>query len=357
MFACRYYRVYDIGKEIDLDRLEHTLSEEHATGYSFGRAGFQGVQPKSIMLEDPPLTISLDWFLTTRDSVEYQFSVVAKVYDIGAISICFIHADQHSPATALEDTALRFFGQEGLSPLFEYYLGILESLLRPHLKDMASAPDSFEDYTIYVMDKIDRTIDPVVLMTGERHSVSQQMRDEITKNTLSYRSDDLAILSYDSSLICEPESPADMIDLIEFANVQVLELKYYDRELTRQMEKMYDDIDLADRLPGFWRSRQYHAIMAGQMRTYAEISEIFEKVNNLIKVTEDVYYARVYATALKVLRSDQWSSSVNRKIEVIHENYTMLSDEVRIQHSNFLEWIVIILIALEFGVAIWRSLV
>jgi uncharacterized Rmd1/YagE family protein len=41
---------------------------------------------------------------------------------------------------------------------------------------------------------------------------------------------------------------------------------------------------------------------------------------------------------------------------VIRENYSMLSDEVRIQHSNFLEWVIIILIALEFGLAIWQSL-
>jgi uncharacterized Rmd1/YagE family protein len=34
----------------------------------------------------------------------------------------------------------------------------------------------------------------------------------------------------------------------------------------------------------------------------------------------------------------------------------MLSDEVRIQHSNFLEWVIIILIALEFGLAIWQSI-
>jgi uncharacterized Rmd1/YagE family protein len=87
--------------------------------------------------------------------------------------------------------------------------------------------------------------------------------------------------------------------------------------------------------------------MAKLMETSAEISEIIEKVNNLIKVTEDVYYARVYATALKVLRSSQWSESVNRKTKVIQGNYSMLSDEVRIQHSNFLEWIVIVLIALE----------
>jgi hypothetical protein len=99
---------------------------------------------------------------------------------------------------------------------------------------------------------------------------------------------------------------------------------------------------------------RYHAIMSGLMETQADISETIEKVNNLIKVTEDVYYARVYATALQVMRSGQWSESVNRKIAVMRETYAMLSDEVRIQHSHFLEWVVIILIAFEIGFGIWE---
>jgi len=104
-----------------------------------------------------------------------------------------------------------------------------------------------------------------------------------------------AILSWDSALLCNPDSPADLIDLIEFANVQVLELRYYDRELTREMEKMYDDIEHADSSP-FRRGRQYHAIMQSRWRTTPRY-RIIEKVDNLIKVTENVYYARVYATA------------------------------------------------------------
>ena len=52
----------------------------------------------------------------------------------------------------------------------------------------------------------------------------------------------------------------------------------------------YDDIDQADRMSRIRRMRQYHFIMAQLMETYAEISEITEKINNLIKVTEDVSY-------------------------------------------------------------------
>jgi hypothetical protein len=351
MIAIRFYRIYDIGREIDLDWLEQALAQNYFTA----RTSFVRVKQKSIMIEDPPLMIQMHPIRVERDGRSFEFAVVARVYDIGAISFCFIFEDPVAPYSALEEIALLFAGQEGLAEFYVQYLKTLGEIIRPHIRNFAINPEFFEDYTVYVTDHRDDSIDPLPLLIGEKTRISPQTREEILKNSLSYTLDDLAILSWDSALLCSPDSPTDIIDLIEFANVQVLELRYYDQELTREMEKMYDDIVQADRLSPFRRSRQYHAIMAKQMETYAEVSEIIEKVDNLIKVTEDVYYARVYATALKVLRSGLWSESVSRKIDVIRENYSMLSDEVRIQHSNFLEWVIIVLIALEFGLAIWQS--
>jgi hypothetical protein len=308
------------------------------------------------MIEDPPLMIRMDPVRLERNGRPFEFTVVARVYDIGVISLCLVYEVPDAGFAALEEIAFLFPSQEGLEDFFLPYLKTLGEIIRPHIRNFAINPEFFEDYTVYVTDLRDYSIDPVPLLIGEKTATSSQMRDEIIKNSLSYTPDDIAILSWDSAILCNPENPTDLTDLIEFANVQVLELRYYDRELTREMEKMYDDIEHAESFSSFRRSRQYHAIMAKQMETYAEISEVIEKVDNLIKVTEDVYYARVYATVLKVLRSNQWSESVTRKIDVIRENYSMLSDEVRIQHSNFLEWVIIILIALEFGLAIWQSL-
>jgi uncharacterized Rmd1/YagE family protein len=95
--------------------------------------------------------------------------------------------------------------------------------------------------------------------------------------------------------------------------------------------------------------------MTRLMETHAEISEITEKVDNLIKTTNDVYYARVYGHALTVLRISQWRASVNRRIDLIRQNYMMLSDEVNIRHSNFLEFVVILLIALEVVFLVWEQ--
>jgi hypothetical protein len=352
VISIRFYRIYDIGREIDLDWLEKSLAQNYFTA----RTSFLRVKPKSIVLEDPPLLIQMHPIRVERHGRQFEFSVVARVYDIGAISFCFVYEDRNADYKELEEIAFLFAGQEGLADFYVQYLKTLGEIIKPHIKNFAINPAFFEDYTIYVTDRRDDSIDPVPLMIGAKISISSQMREEIIKNSLSYSTDDLAVLSWDSALLCEPGSPTDILDLIEFANVQVLELRYYDRELTRKMEKMYEDIEHADRMSQFRRSHQYHAIMADLMETNAEVSEIIEKVNNLIKVTEDIYYARVYETALKVQRSHQWSESVSRKIDVIRENYSMLSDEVRIQHSNFLEWVIIILIALEFGLAIWESL-
>lgn len=348
MIALRFYRIYDIGREIDLNLLERELTKD----YLHARTSFLRVKPKSIMIEEPPLTIQLNSIHLERGNKPFDFTVIARAYDFGVISFCFVYESMDADIATLEEIALLFAGQEGLTESFLQCLRTLGEIVKPYTKDFSIDPEFFEDYTIYVTNRISGSIDPVTMLIGERANVSPQMREEITKNTLSYSMNDLAILSWDSAFLSNPDPSTDLIDLIEYANVQVLELRFYDRILTRRMEKMYDDIGHAERLWWFRRMRQYHAIMAKQMETYAEISEIIEKVNNLIKVTEDIYYARIYATVLKVLRSHQWSESVSRKTEVILENYSMLSDEVRIQHSNFLEWVIIILIALEFGLAI-----
>ncbi|WP_094227321.1 hypothetical protein [Methanolobus psychrotolerans] len=352
MIALRFYRIYDIGLEIDLDWLEKELAKSFLTA----RTSFLRVKPTSIIMDVPPLLIKMGQSSVEKEGRTFEFTVFARIFDMGAISLCFVYERNEVDFALLEETALLFPGQEGLSDMFLLYLNTLADILKPHIRGFSLSPEFYEDYTIYLMDWMDESIDPIPLLAGEKRNFSSQMREEILKGTQSYTSDDLALLSWDSALLCNPDSPTDLFDLIEFANVQVFELRYYDRELSRQMGKMYEDIVLADKLPQFQRRHKYRLIMMQLMQNNTELSEVTEKVNNLIKVTEDIYYARVYASVLKMLRSSQWSESVSHKIEVIRENYSMLSAEVHIQHSNYLEWIVIVLIAFEVIMAIVERL-
>lgn len=295
-------------------------------------------------------------FENLENSTDFKFTVFARIFDIGVISLCLVYEDQEADYEILEEIASLFAEQKGLEKHFLTYFDKLNSILKPYVRNFSFDPEFFEDYTVYITDHLDSSIDPAILLAGEKKDLSLQMREEILKSTQSYTKDDMAILSWDSAFLYGPETPTDLYDLIEFANVQVLELRHYDQELSRQMTKMYDDILITDKLPQFRRRRQYRMIMSHLMETNADICDVIEKINNLIKVTEDVYYAHVYATMLKVLRSNQWSENVSHKIDVIQDNYSMLSDEVCIQHSYFLEWIIIGLIAIEIIMTILEKL-
>ncbi|MDD1716003.1 MAG: hypothetical protein LUQ01_03300, partial [Methanolinea sp.] len=309
--------------------------------------GFVRVHPKSISMEEPPLLLRLQSAYVEQDGRSYTFTVVARVFDIGAISLCLILDEPQSPSSMLEEAALRFAGQRGLDAHFGAALTQLRAILTKELGDRPIDPGFYDDYTIYLADRLDTSTDPVAVLLGEKIPFSRETRTDTLQHTLSYGADDRAIISWDGTILISPDPPIDLIELVEFAMVQVLELRFYDRELSRQMEKMYVDIEVADRLWWYRRVQQYHSLMKGLMSTQAEVSEITEKISNLIKVTEDVYYARVYATTLRALRIQQWTDSVNHRISVIRENYRMLSDEVNVQHSHFLEWVVIALIAFE----------
>jgi hypothetical protein len=350
-YTIRFYRVYDTGDKIDLEMLDEALAADHTTT----RARFSRVNPKSITMDVPPLAIQLPPVRVDAGGTELQMAAVARLYDIGAVSICYILEGGTPDFDTLQAAALHFAGQRGLDSLYFASLETVRGILLPHLGELTVDVEFFEDYTIYWTDRLDETLDPVVILLGEEMEYSLQTRDDTLKNSLSYGTGDLTILSWDTSLLVSGEIPEDIIDLIEFANVQALELRYYDRVLTLQTERMYEDIESLGRRTQMGQLGQYRLVMARLMETYAELSEIIEKVDNLIKITEDIYYARVYATALNVLRISQWRSSVDRRIEVIRQNYMMLSDEVNVRHSNFLEIVIILLIAIELAFFIWQE--
>lgn len=352
MFSMHFYRIYETSREINLTRLEKGLPGDRAAS----RTGFSRLQPKSIHIDNPPLSIPLGSQQIQNDSFTRVFQVQARIFDIGAISICLSYEELAPGADTLKQTALVFAGQRGLDEAFGVQLGRLQELLKSSV-DLTTVDRSFyEDYTIYRIDDYTYVTDPVALLMGEDLDFSSQIREQVLGNRLSYSKDDFVILTWDTALLCDPDDPGDLRDLIEFANVQLLELRYYDRLLNRQIDIMYDDIEKAGQGSTFTRLRRFRRILSALMGFIADITEVTEKVDNLIKITEDVYYARVYQTTLRVLRIDQWREGVNRKLKVIGQNYSMLSNELNVQHSNVLEWIIILLIALEFAFALWEAL-
>jgi len=86
----------------------------------------------------------------------------------------------------------------------------------------------------------------------------------------------------------------------------------------------------------------------------AEVTEIPEKVDNALQLSKDVYLARVYAAVLELFRVRHVSAAVDRKLAIIRDTYAALYEEASGRLAELLEVAIIVLIAVEIVIAIWR---
>jgi len=79
-------------------------------------------------------------------------------------------------------------------------------------------------------------------------------------------------------------------------------------------------------------------------------------VDNSLKVTDDVYYAKLYSATLSMLKVSSWATNIKHKIEIATRTYDMLNKEITTKRSELLEIIIILLIAVEIVFFVYLEL-
>ena len=143
-------------------------------------------------------------------------------------------------------------------------------------------------------------------------------------------------------------------DVLEVANAQLLEMRYYDELLDAELPRMYDLVEAARRTLRCSPRAASPTSRAGSTTLVAEVTELPEKVDNALQVTEDVYLARVYAAALDLFRVPAVSAAVDRKLSIIRDTYTALYEEASAGRAELMELAILVLIALEIVLALLR---
>ena len=103
---------------------------------------------------------------------------------------------------------------------------------------------------------------------------------------------------------------------------------------------------------GSWTSS--HRLLAELHTRVADATEVVERVENSLKVTNDVFLARIYAAALEIFRGRTWRSGIDRKIAILRDSYGMLNAESQAQRSEMLEIVIVLLIGFEIVLALLR---
>lgn len=345
------YRLFDVAEEINLERVEKILVQSKTSRMRLSR-----LRPKSIQFKNPPIAVELGEDTVAAGGRNLNVSFTGKVYDLGVIVIIMrIPLLEGAAYQDAAELAFSLYHDEGIEAVFIQQLDKMrKSLAGAMFKEVYSG--FVEDFTVFYFREWDNNWDPLPLLLAEQEPVSEQVRRETLRNSFSYTPNDLTIITWDSALVYDPTGSTDIPDLLEFANSQLLELRYYDNLLTGELSIMYDAIEEAERVASFRRLGHYRRIMNQLMELIADITEITERIDNSLKVTEDVFYARIYGTALSILRTRNWQESIDRKISIIKETYSMLSNRTVNNRSEILELTIILLILLELILGIMQTI-
>jgi len=342
------YRLYDVAWDIDLKKVEEKVREFKRQ--SIDRKRFS----KAFEFANPPLSLKLKTFEKTIDGKQYPVNTYAKAYDYGVLSIIFEIpfkelqlADFEAMARNIEDPFKEDFPNE-LDRLIEDLGNALHQLSRSRFE---------EEYLVYYLKQLNPEKTPgdfrricdvgnLLLYEEGESPPSDETKAELLSFSFSYSDNDLVVLSWDKAIVIEPSGSMDIPDLLEFANAQLLELRVYDDMVDRELDSINNSV-MMQVSPSIWKIKHYEKLAVRVMRTVTDLTGVTEKIDNSLKVTEDVYYARIYTSALSLFKVRQWETSIERKITIASRVYDMLYREISNRRTELLEFIIVILILIE----------
>ena len=354
-------RLVDIAYAIDLRQAEKLWSERARGGSA--RPQLVATPLKAMAFGVPPLALHLDPGPLDLGVGRIEASV--RLYDFGvaAFALRVPASDLDWPDYgALLDQVGATFGPDAGAAVWTTLLdsvrtAIGEALERP----MAALLE--EDYVIGLVHALDRPmtteallecVDLAPLLAGDRRPLSEAARRDLLRKRFSYYADDLVVLGWDRAFIYEPRQDTDVVDVLEVANAQLLEMRYYDELLDDELPRMYDLVEAARRTVSLLAARRYARLARRLYGLVAEVTELTERVDNALQVTEDVYLARVYAAAIDLFRVPNVSAAVNRKLAIIRDTYAALYSEASSQRAELLEIGIIVLIVIEIVLSLVR---
>jgi hypothetical protein len=360
-------RLFEVAYAIDLARAEASWAA-HAKGRT-ARLRLSGTPPKAMAFGVPPVAVQLEPVGLDLAGRRCEAQATARLFDFGVVSLALrvLVADAAwggfvDLMNAIDQAVGPGGAAERAAPPWSGLLQQLRRVLGPALVRPSASPLE-EDYLLGVVHRfgqplsaaelMDR-VDLASLLSGEQRKLSDGARADLLRQRFSYYADDLVVLTWDRAFVYEPRGDSDVADVLEIANAQLLEMRYYDELLDDELPRMYDLVESTRRGLNVLAARRFATLARRLYTLVAEVTELTEKVDNALQVTEDVYLARIYAAALDLFRVRTVQAAEDRKLAIVRDTYAALYDEASSARSELLEITIVVLILVELVLAVWR---
>ena len=183
------------------------------------------------------------------------------------------------------------------------------------------------------------------IVRGELAELSSGETQEILGSRMSYYPEDLLVVGWTAAFIHDTtEGAASTIQLLEYANTQLLEFRYYDQVLSRLLEGVYRSLEKKAGALARWRL----ASQAQNLNTIRlDIRELTERVDTSIKFLSDMFSARLYRLAAARVGVEDYRRLVESKLHTAGELYEFMMGQFHEGRAFVMELVIIVILLID----------
>lgn len=185
------------------------------------------------------------------------------------------------------------------------------------------------------------------MLRGEAERLSAQERDEVLKHRLSYLATDLVVPSWNGAFVVDSEAGlAGALEILEFANSQLLQYRYYDQRLDAELTRIYARLQ-SPKWYEPWIGRRYTAAARELHSVFIDVNELTDRTENALKLVGDVYAARLLGLAAARLGLGAWKDAVKDKLKTLDDIYRFAVDQTSMDRGEILEASIVLILVFE----------
>jgi hypothetical protein len=347
--TCYAIYAFDVASSIDLDaaqlRIERTEPTERQTVHQKQRA------PSYFEYRPAPLSVTFEAPVLPVAGFSTAAAVELVMYDFGAISLSFA-IPITGPFFDLVGLASALRGNARLVAESKRQVELLMAMIGP-AAERARIASLVEDYEIFEADEWDPPMDASMLyarmgpamaqvLRAETRPLSDQEIEQATSLRGSFGPTDLTVIDTDAALVFDPDAE-DVRAVIEFANAQILEMRFLDQQLDEVLERSYDLLGRQKRALLGLRNPEPFVVAQYQL----DGAILFERVTNALKLIGEQYLTRIYGMVSRRFHLAEWDASITRKLQTLEGIYEKMAAQASGRRMEILEWIIIILFVVD----------
>ena len=352
-----FFYAYDAGFEIALEEARALCEASDSPGIAGLRTA-----PAHLQYRPRPLTVPAGAVPITVSGKTFSLDATMKIFDFGALSVTLTLPLEDLSLEEYTEIALSLASENGMEKSARDAARRLFDRIRPAVSRPLFA-DLVEDYCVWhvggfspglsgteALARLPREI--ARLLALERGELSEAAVAEIVRTPIRYFDNDLFLAEWNAAFVYDPKFK-DTAEVLEFLNIQVLELRFFDHLLHEAIEGVSEEL-LPRRRPFHILHDPYEVPMRKLSGIRTDVSLIRERIYNALKLVGDAYLARVYEEARRKVGAEKHEGTVRDQLGTLTDIYTVLNNQAQAAREETLELIIILLIAIEIVMGLLR---